>query len=103
MSAPNDINYYTERTHHHVEYHVGNNDRLDERVEDEQRERLVFCPFVLFVCLSFFGLAVFPAEKINEKNENTSAADLLRARENHRDFLVFFFHFFFGEKRRKRQ
>jgi len=46
---------------------------------------------------------VFPAEKINEKNENTSAADLLRARENHRDFLVFFFHFFFGEKRRKRR
>lgn len=45
---------------------------------------------------------VFPAEKINENNENTSAADLLRARENHRDFLVFFFHFF-GEKRRKRQ
>ena len=45
-----------------------------------------------------------PAEKINEKNENTSAADLLRARENqNRDFLVFFFHFFFGEKRRKRR
>jgi hypothetical protein len=45
---------------------------------------------------------VFPAEKINENNENTSAADLLRARENHHDFLVFFFHFF-GEKQRKRQ
>jgi hypothetical protein len=45
---------------------------------------------------------LLPAEKINENNENTSAADLLRARENHHDFLVFFFHFF-GEKQRKRQ